>query len=104
MDPNDAEPEIKTATKHKVIEVVTPEPEEPKKKPKIEAREPKHERRRSETKVEVDGHIETHTTLSPKTPPGDPPEPEELVKVSGFCYYKFLSHTLDFPGNKKEYL
>lgn len=35
----------------------------------------------SETKVEVDGLIETHVTLSPKTPPGDPPEPEELIKV-----------------------
>lgn len=50
------------------------------KKHKIESRS-KTERRRSETKVEVDGQIETHTTLSPKTPPGDPPEPEELIKV-----------------------
>ncbi|XP_028029177.1 regulation of nuclear pre-mRNA domain-containing protein 1B [Bombyx mandarina] len=50
------------------------------KKHKIESRS-KTERRRSETKVEVDGQIETHTTLSPKTPPGDPPEPEELIKA-----------------------
>ncbi|KAF9806738.1 hypothetical protein SFRURICE_011442 [Spodoptera frugiperda] len=51
----------------------------PEKKAKVEGRS-KHERRRSETK-EVDGHLETHTTLSPKTPPGDPPEPEELIKA-----------------------
>lgn len=82
MDPNDAEPEVKTTTKHKTSDVEAPVPEEPKKKAKVENREPKHERRRSETKVEVDGTIETHITLSPKTPPGDPPEPEELVKVS----------------------
>ncbi|KAG6464538.1 hypothetical protein O3G_MSEX014580 [Manduca sexta] len=56
------------------------EPKEPAKKNKVEGRA-KSERRHSETKVEVDGHIETHTTLSPKTPPGDPPEPEELIKA-----------------------
>ncbi|GBP24010.1 Regulation of nuclear pre-mRNA domain-containing protein 1B [Eumeta japonica] len=52
---------------------------ETEKKPKLEVIH--KERRRSETKVEVDGHIETHITLSPKTPPGDPPEPEELIKA-----------------------
>lgn len=70
------------------------EAKEPEKKVKIEIkdrhekheRHERHERRRSETKVEVDGHIETHITLSPKTPPGDPPEPEELIKVSSFFY------------------
>lgn len=56
------------------------EPKEPEKKPKVE-KEKDRQRRRSETKVEVDGQIETHITLSPKTPPGDPPEPEELIKV-----------------------
>lgn len=57
------------------------ETKESSKRNKTEPRS-KQERRRSETKVEIDGQIETHTTLSPKTPPGDPPEPEELIKVS----------------------
>lgn len=61
------------------------EAKEPEKKPKVEKE--KKERRRSETKVEVDGTIETHTTLSPKTPPGDPPEPEELIKVITKSYF-----------------
>ncbi|KAL0871751.1 hypothetical protein ABMA27_004253 [Loxostege sticticalis] len=74
VDPNDALP-AKKASKRKS----ETEAKEPEKKPKVEKE--KKERRRSETKVEVDGTIETHTTLSPKTPPGDPPEPEELIKA-----------------------
>ncbi|XP_063244707.1 regulation of nuclear pre-mRNA domain-containing protein 1B [Bacillus rossius redtenbacheri] len=35
----------------------------------------------SEVEVEVDGRKELHVTLSPHTPLGDPPEPEELVKA-----------------------
>lgn len=35
---------------------------------------------KSET-IEVNGTVETHVTLSPHQPEGDPPEPEELVKV-----------------------
>lgn len=31
--------------------------------------------------VEVDGKVETHVHLSPHTPAGDPPEPEELIKA-----------------------
>lgn len=31
--------------------------------------------------VEVNGTVETHVTLSPHQPEGDPPEPEELIKV-----------------------
>ncbi|XP_066261480.1 regulation of nuclear pre-mRNA domain-containing protein 1B [Euwallacea similis] len=31
--------------------------------------------------VEVDGTLETHVHLSPHTPPGDPPEPDEIVKA-----------------------
>ncbi|XP_052872959.1 regulation of nuclear pre-mRNA domain-containing protein 1B [Anopheles cruzii] len=31
--------------------------------------------------VEVNGKVETHVTLSPHQPDGDPPEPEELIKV-----------------------
>ncbi|XP_059053904.1 regulation of nuclear pre-mRNA domain-containing protein 1B [Achroia grisella] len=75
VDPNDAIP--KKVSKRKSVE--NNEPKEEKKKPKLDKE--RHERRRSETKVEVDGQIETHTTLSPKTPPGDPPEPEELIKA-----------------------
>ncbi|CAG4946930.1 unnamed protein product [Parnassius apollo] len=74
MDPNDAIPKVK---KRKSSDTDIKETE---KKPKLENKE-NRERRRSETKVEVDGHIETHITLSPKTPPGDPPEPEELIKA-----------------------
>ncbi|XP_035445082.1 regulation of nuclear pre-mRNA domain-containing protein 1B [Spodoptera frugiperda] len=75
VDPNDALP--KKVSKRKSVDVEAVKT--PEKKAKIEGRS-KHERRRSETK-EVDGHLETHTTLSPKTPPGDPPEPEELIKA-----------------------
>lgn len=28
-----------------------------------------------------DGSVETHVHLSPRTPAGDPPEPEELIKA-----------------------
>ncbi|KAM3966159.1 LOW QUALITY PROTEIN: regulation of nuclear pre-mRNA domain-containing protein 1B [Aphomia sociella] len=73
VDPNDAIP--KKVSKRKSIDI---EAKETEKKPKLERE--RHERRRSETKVEVDGQIETHTTLSPKTPPGDP-QPEELIKA-----------------------
>uniref|UniRef100_A0A182PGF4 CID domain-containing protein n=1 Tax=Anopheles epiroticus TaxID=199890 RepID=A0A182PGF4_9DIPT len=31
--------------------------------------------------VEVNGKVETHITLSPHQPDGDPPEPEDLIKV-----------------------
>ncbi|XP_063828311.1 regulation of nuclear pre-mRNA domain-containing protein 1B [Ostrinia nubilalis] len=74
VDPNDAVP--KKVSKRKSADTETKEPE---KKPKIEKES--RERRHSETKVEVDGHIETHITLSPRTPPGDPPEPEELIRA-----------------------
>ncbi|KAK0080227.1 hypothetical protein PV326_008279, partial [Microctonus aethiopoides] len=39
------------------------------------------ERKKSETEVEVDGTKELHVTLSPRTPAGDPPETEELIKA-----------------------
>ncbi|CAH0761328.1 unnamed protein product [Diatraea saccharalis] len=74
VDPNDAVP--KKVGKHKSTDTETNEPE---KKPKVEKQ--KKERRRSETKSETEKPNETHTTLSPKTPPGDPPEPEELIKA-----------------------
>ncbi|XP_075978493.1 regulation of nuclear pre-mRNA domain-containing protein 1B [Anticarsia gemmatalis] len=77
VDPADAIP--KKVSKRKSTENKVEVKETPEKKPKVEART-KQERRRSETK-DVDGHVETHTTLSPKTPPGDPPEPEELIKA-----------------------
>ncbi|CAH0693999.1 unnamed protein product [Spodoptera exigua] len=75
VDPNDALPKKVSKRKSVDVEVI----KTPEKKAKVEGRS-KQERRRSETK-EVDGHLETHTTLSPKTPPGDPPEPEELIKA-----------------------
>lgn len=31
--------------------------------------------------VTADGRVERHVTLSPRTPGGDPPEPEELVRM-----------------------
>lgn len=54
----------------------------PKKKFKndIEKKE-KKERKKSETEIEVDGTKELHVTLSPRTPAGDPPETEELIKA-----------------------
>jgi hypothetical protein len=47
------------------------------------SRSPMRERKKSETEVEieVDGMKELHVTLSPRTPAGDPPEPEELIKA-----------------------
>ncbi|XP_012524696.1 regulation of nuclear pre-mRNA domain-containing protein 1B [Monomorium pharaonis] len=56
----------------------------PKKKAKIEVeklKKEKKERKKSETEVEVDGTKELHVTLSPRTPGGDPPETEELIKA-----------------------
>ncbi|KAF5301748.1 hypothetical protein FQR65_LT08730 [Abscondita terminalis] len=35
----------------------------------------------TEVTIEVDGTMETHVHLSPKTPASDPPEPEELIKA-----------------------
>ncbi|KAJ8919894.1 hypothetical protein NQ315_006423 [Exocentrus adspersus] len=48
------------------------------------SKSPTRERRKSETEKIVensDGSVETHVHLSPHTPPGDPPEPEELIKA-----------------------
>ncbi|XP_001842121.2 regulation of nuclear pre-mRNA domain-containing protein 1B [Culex quinquefasciatus] len=36
---------------------------------------------KSEVTIEVNGKVETHVTLSPHQPDGDPPEPEELIRV-----------------------
>lgn len=41
---------------------------------------PSKEKVKSEV-VEVNGKVETHVTLSPHIPIGDPPEPDELIKV-----------------------
>ncbi|KAJ2943654.1 hypothetical protein O0L34_g16766 [Tuta absoluta] len=85
VDPNDAIDPVETPKKVSKRKSTDTEPKEPEKKPKLDKEKEKdkkdRQRRRSETKVEVDGQIETHTTLSPKTPPGDPPEPEELIKA-----------------------
>ncbi|CAD7083034.1 unnamed protein product [Hermetia illucens] len=40
----------------------------------------KREKNRTET-VEINGKVETHVTLSPHVPVGDPPEPQELIKA-----------------------
>ncbi|CAG9089277.1 unnamed protein product [Plutella xylostella] len=82
VDPNDAipAPEKKPSSNGTKRKSTDQEPVS-EKKAKKEDSKPRHERRKSETKVAADGHIETHTLLSPKTPPGDPPEPEELIKA-----------------------
>ncbi|XP_066598963.1 regulation of nuclear pre-mRNA domain-containing protein 1B [Prorops nasuta] len=47
-----------------------------------EKKREKKERKKSETEIiEVDGTKELHVTLSPRTPAGDPPETEELIKA-----------------------
>ncbi|KAJ9575459.1 hypothetical protein L9F63_007664, partial [Diploptera punctata] len=55
----------------------------PKKLGSSKSKTPPRERKKSETEVEVevDGMKELHVTLSPRTPAGDPPEPEELIKA-----------------------
>lgn len=68
----------------KVIESVRPEVDKtPKRVASGRSRSPVRERKKSETEVEVerDGMKELHVTLSPRTPAGDPPEPEELIKA-----------------------
>lgn len=54
----------------------------PKKKAKVENNKSnkRKERKQSETEIEIDGTKELHVTLSPRTPVGDPPETEELIK------------------------
>uniref|UniRef100_A0A182YPZ3 CID domain-containing protein n=1 Tax=Anopheles stephensi TaxID=30069 RepID=A0A182YPZ3_ANOST len=52
---------------------------EPAKKPRTTASTEK-KAAKSEV-VEVNGKVETHITLSPHQPDGDPPEPEDLIKV-----------------------
>lgn len=51
----------------------------------------KKERKKSETEVEVDGTKELHVTLSPRTPGGDPPETEELIKAL-MVYISFINN------------
>lgn len=63
--------------------------EEDKKKHRKEKYSPVNakERKKSETEteIEVDGMKEIHITLSPRTPAGDPPEPEEIIKALLVC-------------------
>ncbi|KAI4499537.1 hypothetical protein M0802_005433 [Mischocyttarus mexicanus] len=70
--------EFKASFLDTVKEPGTPPPK--KKKIDVEKKE-KKERKKSETEVEVDGTKELHVTLSPRTPAGDPPETEELIKA-----------------------
>ncbi|KAJ3660534.1 hypothetical protein Zmor_004977 [Zophobas morio] len=55
----------------------------PTKKQKSSDKVSSKEKKKSENEVtvEVDGMVETHVHLSPHTPAGDPPEPEELIKA-----------------------
>ncbi|XP_044253964.1 regulation of nuclear pre-mRNA domain-containing protein 1B [Tribolium madens] len=54
----------------------------PAKKAKTDGKPPKEKKKSEhEVTVEVDGMVETHVHLSPHTPAGDPPEPEELIKA-----------------------
>lgn len=67
-----------------MVENVRPEVDKvPKRVVGGRSRSPMRERKKSETEVEVevDGMKELHVTLSPRTPAGDPPEPEELIKA-----------------------
>uniref|UniRef100_A0A1L8DHA9 Putative regulator of nuclear mrna n=1 Tax=Nyssomyia neivai TaxID=330878 RepID=A0A1L8DHA9_9DIPT len=54
--------------------------EKPKRSKSSSSTEKPKEHVKSET-VEVNGTVETHVTLSPHTPIGDPPEPEDLIKA-----------------------
>jgi hypothetical protein len=67
----------------KVVEVRPEVDKTPKRVASGRTRSPIRERKKSETEVEVerDGMKELHVTLSPRTPAGDPPEPEELIKA-----------------------
>lgn len=57
----------------------TPPPKKPKTSTSSSSTTPVKERIKSET-IEVNGKVETHVTLSPKIPAGEPPEAEELIK------------------------
>ncbi|XP_055687561.1 regulation of nuclear pre-mRNA domain-containing protein 1B [Lutzomyia longipalpis] len=77
-------PEVEAAPKKKRRTEEHP-PKSSSKRPKsssssAEKPEKPKEHVKSET-VEVNGTVETHVTLSPHTPVGDPPEPEELIKA-----------------------
>lgn len=58
----------------------------------------KKEKKKSETEIEVDGTKELHVTLSPRTPAGDPPETEELIKalMVNFINYTSNNHDAEF--------
>lgn len=63
----------------------------------------KKERKKSETEVEVDGTKELHVTLSPRTPAGDPPETEELIKALMVNINDILSILPDFVSSTIKY-
>ncbi|XP_077290732.1 regulation of nuclear pre-mRNA domain-containing protein 1B [Arctopsyche grandis] len=84
IDPNEAvKGKKRKSSETSVAEPKAKEPVEKKSRngTSVVATVDRRERKKSETYLEVDGLIETHVTLSPKTPPGDPPEPEELIKA-----------------------
>ncbi|XP_055606706.1 regulation of nuclear pre-mRNA domain-containing protein 1B [Uranotaenia lowii] len=67
--------------KRKSEETVEP-PAKSHKKPKSGSNKSPSDKKAAKSEViEVNGKVETHVTLSPHLPEGDPPEPEELIKV-----------------------
>jgi len=64
----------------------------------------KKEKKKSETEVEVDGTKELHVTLSPRTPAGDPPETEELIKALMVnINYTNTKHDAEFVSSAIKY-
>ncbi|XP_015112361.1 regulation of nuclear pre-mRNA domain-containing protein 1B [Diachasma alloeum] len=63
------------------IEKELPKKSDKKSDKKLDKKSDRKERKKSETEIEVDGTKELHVTLSPRTPAGDPPETEELIKA-----------------------
>lgn len=57
------------------------EPSHNQKKAKSSEKSHSAEKKAKSETIEVNGTVETHVTLSPHQPEGDPPEPEELIKV-----------------------
>ncbi|KAK9871475.1 hypothetical protein WA026_012849 [Henosepilachna vigintioctopunctata] len=68
-----------TEFKHALLLGVESQPTKKVKTTHQKSKSPTRERKKTEN--EVDGKLETHVHLSPHTPAGDPPEPEELIKA-----------------------
>ncbi|EFN78446.1 regulation of nuclear pre-mRNA domain-containing protein 1B isoform X1 [Harpegnathos saltator] len=73
--------ELKAAFTDLIKDSGTPPPRKRARLDTEKIKKERKERKKSETEVEVDGTKELHVTLSPRTPAGDPPETEELIKA-----------------------